>query len=83
MAPAVGALSEIVPPTVGVSYSAEEAGALGAALMRARGYPWSSQSVLAHARQFDWQIIGAQITNIYRTALLSAGTSVSFQEKQA
>jgi len=81
VAPALGALSEIVPASVGVSYIPTEAGALTAALRRARHISWSSQAILAHARRFDWQIIGTQMADIYRTVLRSAEAAVSSQER--
>jgi len=81
IAPALGALSEFVPSPVGLLYPPHERGALTSALCRAQSISWSSQVILAHARQFDWHTIGSQIANIYRTVLLTPEAAVSSRKE--
>lgn len=69
VAPALDFLVEVVPPSAGVLYAPEASGGLAEALRRACSTSWSSTAILAHTRQYDWRIVGAQMAEVYRAAL--------------
>jgi glycosyltransferase involved in cell wall biosynthesis len=83
IAPALGGLPEVTPPSVGLLYQPGEASALLAALRQARNVSWSSQAILAHARQYDWSSVGAQMAQVYQTALCGGSAMISSQRTHA
>lgn len=83
VAPALDFLAEVVPPAAGVLYPPAAAGGLTTALRQARAADWSAAAILAHARQYDWRAIGAQMAEIYRAALGAAGTPLVSEGRSA
>ena len=83
VAPALDFLAEVVPPLAGVLYPPAAAGGLTTALRQARAADGSAAAILAHARQYDWRAIGAQMAEIYRAALGAAGTPLVSEGRSA
>jgi glycosyltransferase involved in cell wall biosynthesis len=66
VAPARGALSELVTPATGILYSPGRPNALLNALKQARQTQWSAAGLETHVRQYDWARLAPALHQLYQ-----------------
>ncbi|MBL8046619.1 MAG: glycosyltransferase family 4 protein [Anaerolineales bacterium] len=67
VAPARGALSELVTPVTGILYSPGRPNALLNALKQAHQREWSAAMLDAHVRQYDWARLAPALHQLYQS----------------
>ncbi|HMR62515.1 MAG TPA: glycosyltransferase [Anaerolineae bacterium] len=69
IAPRIASFPELIGPDTGILYDPDQPEGLFQALNQASQESWSEQKIMDYAGRFDWDKLGLQLTNLYRTGL--------------
>jgi len=67
IAPAIASFPELITPETGILYDPSQPNALVLALQQVIQQPWPKSRILSYVHQFDWDKLGPQLAELYRT----------------